>query len=475
MNRNHYGGGRYGTSGTYTADDIGPPQNPETITDPNYLMAALSPATSSPTCRSESLAQMNAVRDREDPFWVAREVYRGAVGSTVPTFWSHGFADANTKPEFVDIWTGLKGPTQGWFGQYTHLRGHEGGVGRPGFLDESMRFLDRYMRGVKVPQTDPPVTVQEGNGEGRWRAENAWPPADGKPWSLPLREGTYTDSPNNNAEGSSAGTGHWTVTQPLEHGAHLAGEMVLRAKVSTSAPEVNLITMVYDIAPDGTANFVQRGGSTLKNTGDQDVVYKLYPQDWRFEAGHRIGVLISGSDDSWFTQPVTNTTVNVGGGEVEFPMLRYLRDASIEGGVSDGISDASPFKVAESVLSEAVTVAAPPAQTARPAAPLTPVASTPPGTAGAPPGVSALTLRLKITGKGAKRRLTVRGTTIATGKVSLTVRFGGVRISKRSVKARQGAFKASFPVGRLKAGRLEVTASAKGIPRLRAAVKLRRR
>jgi hypothetical protein len=57
--------------------------------------------------------------------------------------------------------------------------------------------------------------------------------------------------------------------------------------------------------------------------------------------------------------------------------------------------------------------------------------------------------------------------------VRLTVRFGGVTISKRSVRVKRGAFRASFPVGRLRSGRIEVLASVRGLPRVRAATRVR--
>ena len=70
---------------------------------------------------------MNAIRYRTDPFWQGREAYVGAKGSDVPTFWVHGFFDANTKPEHLDIWSSLTGPKKAWFGQWEHIRGHEAG------------------------------------------------------------------------------------------------------------------------------------------------------------------------------------------------------------------------------------------------------------------------------------------------------------------------------------------------------------
>jgi len=214
MNGVHYATGRYATTAVYTADDVAPPQNQETITSREYALAAAAAATAPPTCRTDALVQMNTQADRNGAFWKGKEPYRGAAGSTVPTMWSHGFFDANTKPVHTDIWSSLRGPKQAWFGQYTHVRGHESGVGREGFLDEAVRFLDRYVRGVKVTKKDPAVTVQEGNGDGRWRTEAAWPPADGRAWTMPVRGGSYTDEPGNTADGPNAGQGHWTVTPP---------------------------------------------------------------------------------------------------------------------------------------------------------------------------------------------------------------------------------------------------------------------
>jgi predicted acyl esterase len=370
MNGVHYATGRYATTSSYTADDLLFPQNQDTLTSPEYATAGAAPATSlatDPTCRSDAVVGMNAIRDRDDPFWQGREPYRLAAGSSVPTFWDHGFYDANTKPVHLDIWESLSGPTQAWFGQYTHLRGHEGGVGRRGFLDEAFRFLDEHVRGIEAPVVDPAVTVQEGSREGLWRAEENWPPTDATPWSMPLRAGSYVDEPGNEAGGSSAGQGHWTITEPLPHAAHLAGEPVLTVRLNTAVPNVNLVALMYDIDDAGRATFVQRGAMAPEAMGEQQVSFTLYPQDWYFEAGHRIGILLAGSEDAWFSPGVSQTTVQVLGGSLELPLLRYIRDEFLEGGPSDGMSAVSPFTVSAATL-QAATVQSdpPPAQEPRP-------------------------------------------------------------------------------------------------------------
>jgi hypothetical protein len=364
MNGVHYATGRYATTSTYTADDVGPPQNSTTLSSPEYAAAAAAPVTASPTCRTDAVVRMNTESDRDGEFWKGKEPYLGAKGATIPTFWDHGFDDANTKPVHLDVWSSLRGPKQAWFGQWTHLRGHEGGVGRQGFLDESFRFLDRYVRGIAAAKKDPAVTVQSGHGDGPWRSEQQWPPADAQPWRLPLLDGSFVDGPGNVGEGADAGKGTWTVTAPLRNAAHLAGEAVLSAKVSAAVPGVHVVAHLYDIDPAGKARLVTRGALATKTLGEQDIRYALYPQDWLFEKGHRIGLVLSGSDDDWFSPGVSMTDVPFTRTSLSLPLLRYVRSFDLEGGKSDGMS-AAPFQVDPAVLSDRDVAAQPPAQQRR--------------------------------------------------------------------------------------------------------------
>ena len=365
MNGVHYATGRYATTATYTADDLTPPQNRSSLTSPEYAAAAAAPATAPPTCRTDALAHMNVDGDRAGAFWKGKEPYRRAAGSKVPTFWSHGFWDANTKPVHLDIWKSLRGPKQAWFGQYTHLRGHENGVGRDGFLDESFRFLDRYVRGIRPPKADPVVTVQSGNGDGRWRAERAWPPADARTWNMPLLDATYRDQPGNNGTGSSPGGQRtWSVTKPLASQAHLAGEVVLRASVNAAVPGVHVVAHLYDIDEDGKARLVTRGALAAKDLGKQNVRFALYPQDWVFEKGHRIGLALSGSDDAWFAPGTSLTEVTATKASLAMPLLRYARTAFLAGDESDGMNG-TPVTVPADVLSQREVKSRPPRQQRR--------------------------------------------------------------------------------------------------------------
>lgn len=363
MNGVHYATGRYGTTGVYTADDVGPPQNPETATSPEYGTAAAAPVTSipgNPTCRTDALAGMNAIGDRDDPFWEGKEPYRGAAGSDVPTFWQQGFFDANTKPVYLDIWSSLTGPKQGWFAQTPHIRGHEAGMGREGFNDEAFRFLDRYVRGVEPAQTDPAVTVQSGGPDGEWRAEAQWPPADATPWTVPVRAGSFDDAPDA-VVGGPARAGHWTVTPALPYPVHVAGEVVLDATVSSVVPGTHVVARLYDVAPDGLARLVTRGAMATEAAGEQKARFALYPQDWVLAPGHRLAVHLSGGDDNWFSPGVTGTTVDVLGGELTVPVLTLQRDTYLEGDVSES-SASTTVTVPAATLDEATVDVAPPAE-----------------------------------------------------------------------------------------------------------------
>ncbi|HVF06728.1 MAG TPA: CocE/NonD family hydrolase [Frankiaceae bacterium] len=367
MNGVHYATGRYATTATYTADDLTPPQNQSTLTSEEYATAAAAPVTDapdSPTCRTDAVVGMNVESDRAGAFWKGKEPYRAAAGSKVPTLWSHGFWDANTKPVHVDIWKSLRGPKQAWFGQYTHLRGHEGGVGREGFLDESFRFLDRYVRGIRPPKADPVVTVQSGNGPGRWRAERAWPPTDARTWTMPVLNGTYRDQPGNNGTGSSGGKGSWSVTKPLAGAAHLAGEVVLNATVTGTVPGVHVVAHLYDIDDSGQAVLVTRGALATKSLGAQKVRFALYPQDWVFAKGHRIGIVLSGSDDAWFAPGTSLTDVGISKASLALPLLRYTRTSFLKGDESDGMNS-NPVTVPADVLSGREVRGQPPRQQRR--------------------------------------------------------------------------------------------------------------
>lgn len=347
MNGVHYDSGWYLTPGHYAGYDL----FPNSINAPaDSHINAISGTVTNPDCYPSN--QAGALQ--EDPshsYWKERELIKRAQGSTVPTLWSHGFYDDATKADnFMDIWSTLRGPHRAWFGQYDHVRGNQSAeVGRDGFMDQAMRWFERYLKGnkkVDVSQ-DPKVEVQQ--GDGKWRAEKAWPPRDGTRYSMPIKPGTYIDKVGNSAVGSSGGQGSWTFSQALPYDVHFAGVPRLEVKVETQVPNPHLVALLYDVSK-GNATIISRGAYLLREGGR--INFDLYPQDYRLRKGHRLGILLSGADASWFMPGMTQTRVAVTGGKISLPFLRYDRDKFLKGGPASAMSRRTPVPVLNKTISD---------------------------------------------------------------------------------------------------------------------------
>ena len=323
MNGVHYDAGWYATPSLYTGYDLAP-STPGDPAPEEYLYPAKGTATN-PDCYAEKTA-MTAVPEYDIPYWQERNIVNLAGRSDVPVLWSHGMNDVNTKPSnFMPVWTRLEGPKRAWFGQWDHVRGNEANlVGRDGFLDEAMDWFDHFLKGEPLVE-HPGTEIQDVTGQ--WRTEKAWPPEDGVRAAFPLQTGSYPDDMGSSASNPSDGV--WTVTPPAPHDLRYAGEPELTVEVETQVPFANLIAVLYDIAPDGTAHMISRGAYRLPGNGE--VGFVLYPQDGILEEGHRLGLHISG-DDSHFQPTWTQTDVTVTGGSLSLPFLTYERVYDLEGG-----------------------------------------------------------------------------------------------------------------------------------------------
>ena len=289
--------------------------------------------------------------DENAAYWVERDLLRTTRSSKVPLFLTQGFLETNTKPDGAfDFFDKIDGPKRAWFGQYDHVRGWErsdGGyttgpfeTGLDTFVAEMMRFFDHHVKGLSARRTgidrDPNVVV--GDNLGRHRAEAAWPPADSDLYWNRLKGGSYTDDGTNSSAGSGAGNGIWTFSQPLPHEVWLAGEPVFEAQID-SLPRANLVVNLYDVSPDGKATVVSRGAFLLRDAGTKRVKFDMYGQDWLIKKGHRLGVLISSSNDDWWIHVPTYTDVSVEEATIGLPFLRFDRTRFLDGETPPRLTD----------------------------------------------------------------------------------------------------------------------------------------
>ena len=356
----HYSLGWYITPALYQSIDALPPtvnEEPE-----YYLNWALG---ENPACYAANIGQPNVFVDKNDPagYWAARDIVDEAVANSagVAVLWSHGFLDANTKPDnFLDVFKDLKGPRRGFFGQFDHVRGNEDKlVGRtPGvFMAQAMRWFDEYLKGnAGAAGGDNPVEVADTNG--RWRAESQWPPADAVTKVMPLKDGTYVDDDNNAAQGSASGVGQWTFTQPMAATTRIAGVPKLTVTVTTDAPRAQLTALLYNVDPVAQkATLITRGAFAVKGSGP--VSFEIYPQDASIKAGNRLGLLIAGDDTTWYLGPHSTRTVAVSAGRLELPVLANPRTAFLSASVkTPAMGTLMPINVSKATI-DANTVTAP--------------------------------------------------------------------------------------------------------------------
>ena len=397
--------------------------------------------------------------DAADPFWKARELIPRAKGADVPLFMTQGFLEDNTKPDGAwDFFNSVTGPKRGWFGMFQHVRPTDKNpngtpiMGRDPqiWLDEVMRFYDHYVRDVPLTDAnvaaDPAVEVQ--TSDGTWRADTAWPPADSKVYSVQLKPGSYTDDGNNNGSSTGAGNGLWTISPQLANRAHLSGVSYVTVDAAPMVPRSNLVANIYDLDATGSAIVVSRGAVLLREGGRH--TFELYGNDWVFEPGHRIGVLISSSNADWWTHAPTNGRVDVTSARIQMPFLEFERVGDLPGKRGDALPAwrAATFAVPADVIAAATDplFALPPKLLPKPLA---------------APKAAATDRRPRLLARIAARgkRVVVYGNAPTGAKLTVALRRGTRTVARRRTTAKVGAFRVTFRVG--KRGRYTARVSAR--------------
>jgi len=310
---------------------------PGPITDhPNYNVQSLN----NPVCLAQNFGAQAANDDHNSDFWKQRNLIPGAAGSNVPLLLTQGLTENNTVADglqqYLDNHSGYE---RAWLGPWEHVRGNETDpdtgklkMGRAGWFAETMRFYDRFLKGIAPTVGDPPIAVQ--TNDVKWRSEAKWPAADKTDYTTALRTGSYTDSASSYSTGSdaTATSGVWTISKPLPYDVHLSGSGTMTVNVTTTLPRANLAVDVYDLDAKGTGPLITRQGHMIRNAGNSSIRLELWSADWKLKAGHRIGVRVTDNNqDWWLLAAPTLQKVTVRGGTVTLPFLRYRRTQTIQG------------------------------------------------------------------------------------------------------------------------------------------------
>lgn len=268
------------------------------------------------------------------PYWQARDLRPGSAASRVPVFLLQGLQDTNTTPRgSVDYFASLPSPrSRAWFAQVDHGGGWFPGVGRGTFVAEAMDFLDEHLAGGP-PIAHPRVVVED--SRGRFRGEDAFPPADAAALATELRPGSYVDGV---AAPGRASTEAFTASERLPHAVWLSGEARVHVTVRTVAPRANLGVRVYEVHPDGTGVEVTRGAALIREPGVTTLDVTLMAQDWIFEPGRRIAVAFGPPTTEWYLSVASVSPIEVLGGAVTMPFLTEGRSTFLEGTESTALA-----------------------------------------------------------------------------------------------------------------------------------------
>jgi X-Pro dipeptidyl-peptidase len=322
---------------TPLAFDFGIARTPPTQVTPQLVDAMKDRI--SPCDAAEHTAHGYDTSPDYDEFWLERDYRKDARRFRAATLVVHGWQDYNVKQsEGVDLYTALPLPTTPspdrpfkrlYMFQGTH-QSPSGPRWQP-LLDE---FFATTLEGAAPgPNLAPPVITQgrTATAPGAFREEAAWPPAGTSEQRLrlgrdltggvlaprvPSGDAAFTDT-GATAEEVAMRTldaeASWLGyrSAPLAADTRLAGTPRLELSLTASADHGHLTPTLLDIAPDGTATAITRGFLNLRYRNglarEQPVppgepvsgTVAFSPQDHTVEAGHRIGLVLAGSNVAW--------------------------------------------------------------------------------------------------------------------------------------------------------------------------------
>jgi len=311
-----------------------------------------------------------------DEFWKHGSICEDWSRVTVPVYAVSGWADGYCRSVFR-LMEHLQGPKKGLVGPWAHRYPHLGEPGPAiGFLAEELRWWDHWLKGRDTGIMDEPqlrLYVQDSvkprgwyaERPGRWVAEPCWPspnisrtdfhlapggalsretPAQGavlrhaSPADVGMASGKWCgysragDAPlDQRAE--DAGSLCFD-TPPLEAPLEMAGDAVVRLRVSVDRPVAQLAARICDVDENGLSTRVSFGVLNLTHRDGHETPAALEPGRvydiaipmkhvaQRFAAGHRLRLALS---TSYFPmiwpapEPVT-LTLHTDGSALDLPL-----------------------------------------------------------------------------------------------------------------------------------------------------------
>jgi X-Pro dipeptidyl-peptidase len=275
-------------------------------------------------------------------FWQERDWALRAGKVKAAVLMQHGWRDFNTKPDqFTRYWSNLTGDKRAIVGQWDHTDVFSSP--RKGFPVDARTYLDdffaRYLKGQKAPGLDRVPRVLSQGYDGRWRTSLPLAPTTTLRWTG--ESGTFVNSGTQTSKVFKTepfGTDPNTLAHswaPLKAPLRLAGGGTVTVKLSVASVRGQLDATLVDVAPDGSQRVVTLGLLDLRYAGslaapvnlvpgqDLTATVTLRPQDAVIAAGHRLGLVLAGSEAVWgVPDPVSGQAYTVSSVAMSLPLVR---------------------------------------------------------------------------------------------------------------------------------------------------------
>ena len=318
------------------------------------------------------LAPLWASHQARDAYWRHGSVCEDYSALKVPVLSIGGWADnyMNTVAHLVEnLDVPAKGIVGPWVHQYPHQATPEP---RIGFLQEALRWWDRWLRGLpNGAEDDPAYRVWRQNSarparmrqrrDGVWLAETALPSTRVRPEVLALSPGGVLggaggllDARVNSPLDCGFGTGRYfpmsadrpempgdqrgddarslcfemEVDAPLD----IVGAPLLRLRLSSDKPLAQLVARLSEVHPDGASNRITYGVLNLCHRNDPgapepmvpgravEVTLRLDQIAHRVMPGMRLRLALSNAFWPFLWPSPERTTLSIESGELELPI-----------------------------------------------------------------------------------------------------------------------------------------------------------
>jgi X-Pro dipeptidyl-peptidase len=252
-------------------------------------------------------------------FWKERDWALRADRVKAAVLMQHGWRDFNTKPnQFTRYWKNLRGAAdrRALVGQWNHTDVFSSP--RKGMPVDAREYLDaffaRWLKGAPASVLAPFPKVLSQSYEGVWR--RSLPLTDRTHRFVFAGEKTFVNTGTQTSKafkqlplGSDPGTAFWS-TQPFREPLRLAGGGELTVDLAVQGVRGQIAATLLDVAPDGSLRVVTLGLLDLryaKGEAPQSLVpgkrfsarVTLRPQDAVIAKGHRLAVVLAGSEVVW--------------------------------------------------------------------------------------------------------------------------------------------------------------------------------